>query len=283
MKRVLLPYDFSPFARRALALVLSGVPYGPEVTVDALHVIDERLYKRPGIAPPSDAALEAYFRADVQRATTPERRVGEAPTLRVVRGKPTQEILARVGEYGGIIIGGQGHGGLGEKFLGTTAMRIVRDSPVSVYVAKKSQTLATPARLMCAVESDDSSRRALKEAQSLAKQCGATLSLLRALVQPPYYAEWPPIMTVPDMRSANDERDRLISFEVDTLGGTFATQHDVQFSAGGIASDITSRAALDRIDTIIVGARSETIDKRLLGSVSESVVQRAACDVYVVR
>ncbi|MCC6811503.1 MAG: universal stress protein [Deltaproteobacteria bacterium] len=283
MRRVLIPYDFSPYARRALALALSGVPFGPDVVIDALHVVDDRLYSRPGVEPPSDSALDGYFRAEVQRAATPERRVSEAPTLKIARGRPATEILNRLGDYGGIMIGGQGHGGLSEKFLGTTAVRVVRDSPVSVYVAKKSQSLATPGRVLCALESDDTSRRALKEAYALCRQCNASLALMRSIMLVPVYTEWPVVVPPPDARVVNTERERLISFEIDTTKESFATQHDVQFTHGGIAGDITHRALLDRIDTIVVGAHSQSVGKRLLGSTSESVVQRASCDVFVVR
>jgi nucleotide-binding universal stress UspA family protein len=283
MKRVLIPYDFSPQARRALALALSGAPFGPEVVIDALHVIDDRLYERVGVEPPSDAALAGYFRADVQRATTPQRRFNDTPTLKVLRGRPATEILSQLGDYGGVMVGGQGHGGLSEKFLGTTAMRIVRESPVSVYVAKKSQSMTTPARVLCAVDTDESSRLALKQAYALCKQCDASLSLMRAVMQLPLYVDWSGFVPFPELPSVTEERERLISFEVDTLGTSFALRHEVQFSAGGIAGDVAHRAMLDRIDTIVVGARTDAALKRLLGSVSESVVQQAPCDVFVVR
>jgi nucleotide-binding universal stress UspA family protein len=283
MKRVLIPFDFSPYARRALALALSGVPFGPEVVIDVLHVVDERLYKRPGVEPPSDSSLDGYFRAEVQRASTPERRVAEGPTLNIARGRPADEILSRIGDYGGICMGGQGHGGLSEKFLGTTAMRVVRESPVSVYVTKRTQSLATPARVLCAVESDDSSRRALKEAYALSRQWDAKLSLIRSITLMPMFTEWPTAALSPEVISIDRERERLISFEVDTIKTSFAIQHDVQLNVGGTASDITQRAQLDRVDTIVVGARNESLGKRLLGSISESVVHSAPCDVYVVR
>ena len=285
MKRVLLPYDFSPCARRALALALSGVPFGPEVMIDALHIIDDTLYQRklPGHEPPTADALKSYFKADVARASTPERRVSEAPTLTIAHGRPAHEILARLSGCGGIMLGGQGHGGLSEKFLGTTAMRVTREAPVSVYVAKKTSTLAAPTRVLCAVDSDDSSRRALEEAYALCRQANASFSLLRSIALTALYGDWPVMVPFSEAWTVDAERERLISFEVATLKGNFAGRHDVQFSFGGIAGDITNRAMLDRIDTIVVGARNESVSKSLLGSVSESVVQRAPCDVYVVR
>ena len=44
MTRVLVPFDFSPNARRACALAMQGFPFGREVEVELLHVVDEDLY-----------------------------------------------------------------------------------------------------------------------------------------------------------------------------------------------------------------------------------------------
>ncbi len=286
MKRILLPFDFSPQSRRALGLALCGVPFGPEVLIDAVHVIDERLYRRqlPGRPLPSAEAMKSYFKSEVARASTSERKVEEDPTLTVVKGRPAHELLARVGGCGGIVMGGQGHGGVAETFLGTTAMRVVRESPVSVYVVKKAGSASLPVRLMCAAEEDDSSRLALRAAAAMARaSTRASLTLMRALVLGPLFVAEPGAPTYASPAVIDEERDRLISFELDTLRETIADRHVVHFSEGGIASDIAQQAAIDRIDTLVVGAHNDKLQKRLLGSVSEGIVQRAACDVYVVR
>jgi nucleotide-binding universal stress UspA family protein len=285
MKRILVAYDFSPHARRALALALSGVPFGTEVELDVIHVMDTSTGPRvERDAPlPTENALTDYFNAEIQRVTTPERRLLRDPKFSIVHGRPMHELLVRASKYDGIMIGGQGHGGLAETFLGTTAMHVARESPVSVYVAKKANTLSSPSRILCAVDSDDGSRRALTEAHSLCVSCSATLSLMRAILQPPNVIAWPSLVPHLTKQTAEAERATLITFEQQTLGRTFAKEHTVQISRGGIAADITHRAALDRADTIVVGARNDAFAKRLLGSVSESVIQQAGCDVYVVR
>ncbi|MCA9698651.1 MAG: universal stress protein, partial [Myxococcales bacterium] len=63
MSRVLVPFDFSPHSRRALALALQGFPFGREAEVEVLHVVDEDLYANVLTkgAVPSDDAIDSYL------------------------------------------------------------------------------------------------------------------------------------------------------------------------------------------------------------------------------
>lgn len=285
MRRILLPYDFSPQAQRALMLVLNGIPFGVEAQVDVLHVIDEGMYARvlSAHAAPSEDTLKSYLAGEIERASPAQRKLTDAITLTVIRGHPTSEILARANDYGAVVLGGQGHGGLGEALLGTTAMRVVREATSSVYVAKKTQAVARLQRVTCAVDEDEGSRHALKEALSLCRVSGAALSLLRVIPVPFDGVPYPPSAAYPAQVDLEAENQRLVRFEVDVLKGRFAKHQYIRFASAGFASDIAQQALLERADTLVVGARANGIEKRLLGSVSEGVVARAVSDVYVVR
>lgn len=285
MRRVLLPYDFSPQAQRALMLVLNGIPFGAETQLDVLHVIDNRLYERvlSTHAAPTENAVKSYLASEIERAAPLSRKLVENPKLIIVRGHPASEILARANDYGAVVLGGQGHGGIGEAFLGTTAMRVVREATNSVYVAKKTSAATNLLRVMCAVDDDGDSRHALKEARSLCRVSGAELSLLRVVPVPYRGVPYPPYSAYPAHPDIVAEQERLVSFEVDALNERVAQHHYIRFASAGFANDIVHQAVLERADVLVVGARESGIGKRLLGSVSEGVVARAVSDVYVVR
>lgn len=273
MRRILLTFDFSAHAERALALALCGVPFGTDVTLDVLHVLDERLHKGASVAAIRALSEEKkrLFKNDVARLSSVRRRLKDDPRLKVVCGDPTQEILTRAANYEGILIGGKGHGTWSETLLGTTATRVVRDTLASVYVTKKATSLVTPIRLLCAVDKDIGSRRALTEAAALCHAQSAELHMLRVVpIASPGF----------DLRR---EQDALAHFERSTLAVPVARQHLVALAVGGVATAILHHAAQENIDTIVVGARERDLSKRLFGSASEALVQQGSNDVYVVR
>ena len=55
------------------------------------------------------------------------------------------------------------------------------------------------------------------------------------------------------------------------------------FSPATVVGDVIRAAKDDYADVIVVGARANSAGKRLLGSMSEGIVQYATCDVFVVR
>lgn len=285
MRQILLPYDFSPQAQRALTLVMNGIPFGVEAQVDVLHVIDDRMYNRvlSAHAAPSQDAIKSYLASEIERAAPSQRKLTMNPTLTVVRGHPASEILARANDYGAVVLGGQGHGGIGEGLLGTIASRVVREANNSVYVAKRTHASARLQRVMCAVDDDGDSRHALKEAWSLCRVSGAALSILRIVPVPFAGVPYPPYSAYPAHPDIEAEHHRLVRFEVEALAQRFAEHHYIRFASAGFANDIVHQAVLERADTLVVGARESGIGKRLLGSVSEGVVARAISDVYVVR
>lgn len=273
MRRILLTYDFSAHAQRALALALAGVPFGTDVTLDVLHVVDERLHKgsSPDAIRSVSEAKKQLFKNEVARSTTALRRLKNDPRLKVVCGDPTHEILTRAANYEGILIGCKGNGTWSEMLLGTTATRVVRETLASVYVTKKITGLVEPIRVMVAVDQDIGSRRALTEAATLCHAQGAELQILRVL----------PVASAGfDIKK---EQDALVHFERSTLAAPVAQKHLVTLAVGGVATAILHHASQEDIDTIVVGARDRDLAKRLFGSASEAIVQHATKDVYVVR
>ncbi len=296
VKHVVVACDFSPYSRRALALAMQAYPFGgtDEVVLELLHVVDESLYLDVLAADrvPKDDAIEAYLKAEVERA---RREVEDAggrvlltPRLVIAHGPPYQRIVdhaERVQAYC-VMLGGQGHGGAGEKLLGRTAQRIVRHAPCSVYVTRHFRDYLRPVRILAALDCSEHSRRALELADEIATRIEGTFSTIRVVGTPyvPYlevFAHEPEIEPYVE-KAVNTGYDELVAFETAVLGAQRSDKRTV-FS-GRVVESITMLAESQRAGTLVVGSHGRTgLPRFLLGSVAEGLVSTSRVDVLVVR
>lgn len=293
MKRILIPYDFSQYSRRALGLAMQGYPFGTEVEIELLHVIDESLYEnvlsRSHI--PNEGAIHSYLHADIEKVKAdlfdPEA-VKVVPILKIVRGRPADQILEsqKVFKATAIMIGGQGHGGVKEMFLGRTAQQIAREAPSDVYVVKSTGVGRPPKRILCAVDFSDHSKRALEEANRLCVLTGSKLSIIMVVENPylPYLQKL--AVEIHDDEALKDliasERQKLLAFEAQTLGANRADTHHAVF--GPVVETITSHAEILHAGTIVVGPKGRgAMGRALLGSMTERIMVRSKVDVLVVK
>ena len=300
MNRVLVPFDFSPNARRACALAMQGFPFGPDAEIELLHVVDEDLYANvltKGQVP-SDDAIASYIgdelteiRAQlaVSNGALSELKLIE-PKLEIVRGRPHAVIDARMREANvvGISLGGQGHGGVTERLLGRTAQRVIRHAEVPVLVVKSSRNFALPTRLLTALDWSENSARALRLAARLRHEQQGVLSVLHVIDSPyvPYIRafahERDAIESLDQIR--DEQLERLAAFVQTTLadfdGKVDAVTEAVVF--GDPASSIIAQASALLSELLIVGAHGTTdMTRFLLGSTAEKLVTGARSDILV--
>jgi nucleotide-binding universal stress UspA family protein len=122
--------------------------------------------------------------------------------------------------------------------------------------------MALPARrIVVGYDGSDAARRALDAAADLTGY-GSTLSVVT--VQTEDVEQW----------ISSDARARLLERHV-------AARYHV--TAGEPAEELVEKAAELGADLLVVGRRSRSPLRALLGSVSSRVVRRAGCDVLVVR
>lgn len=300
MDRVLVPYDFSPHARRACALAMQGVPFGMHVGIEMLHVIDEELYANLLASKyvPSTDAIDSYLddeliriRAEIAVAHGSDQPKLLAPRRVITRGRPHVIIDDRLHSPGvvGALLGGQGHGGSLEHLLGRTAQRVVRHAGVPVLVVKNPTTFSPPTRLVAAVDWSSSSARALLFAARVRDEQAGLLSILHVVDSPfvPY------VQGFAHERDAREALDRLreeqlveLAHFVDRALSGFSGSREAHTLAvvfGDPASTIASQAQTLLAQLIVVGAHGATdLSRYLLGSTAEKLVATASCDVLVV-
>jgi len=140
--RILFPTDFSDDAHHALAYAKSiADDYGAELCL--LHVVEDIVvptYFGAQQAPVyiSTADLEAAAEKELNKLLPPDEQTQYRARHLLRRGVPYLEILAAAHDEQCdlIVMGTHGHSGLAHVFLGSTAERVVRKSPVPVLTVR---------------------------------------------------------------------------------------------------------------------------------------------------
>ncbi len=146
-----------------------------------------------------------------------------------------------------------------------------------------------PSCIVAAVDLDELSAEALRKAAFMAKASGARLIALHISSQSPPVAPIP----LPGTSGLAEEAKKAILLEAETKVHQMIESHlDANAPRPEIlvrnhpspAEALCAFAASETADLIVVGAhRRSGLGRILLGSVAESVVRRAPCDVLVVR
>jgi nucleotide-binding universal stress UspA family protein len=298
--RILCPIDLSPFSRLALEHAL-GLARWYEAQVTALHV-----FRQVPVVDTTAAALGAGIYAppvalvDVDRATI-ERHVAEfmaaipgadGVELRVVEGVDVREEILREAEAVRadlLVLGSHGLTGVKRLVLGSTAENVLRHAltPVLIVPAHAAPMPASGVpftRIVCAVDFEADSYRALRYAFDLAQESDAELTLLHAVEMPAVHvgAEELTIdlestrQTV--MRAARERLEELVP----EAARAYCTVHAAV--AEGNAHDVILGLANDvHANLIIMGVRNRAaFDVAVFGSHTQAVVRAAHCPVLTV-
>lgn len=140
--KILLAYDGSKAANKALGRAVELVKVTPGATLDVIHAYDfPRFFVGEGLAPiPASLNKDVY---DLAVQTTEEIREkiensGVNGQVEMIQGPPAEVILEYVEQNGNdlIIIGSRGLGGIREFVLGSVSHNVVQHATVPVLVVK---------------------------------------------------------------------------------------------------------------------------------------------------
>ena len=298
--RILCPVDLSASSRAALQQALALARWY-EAKVTVLHV-----YPPVAVVDTAAAALGTGMYMppvplpEVDRATI-ERRVLEfvtampvaaGATVHVCEAANTREaVLREAGEIGAdlIVLGSHGLTGIKRLVVGSTAEDVLRHAHVPVLIVPAHAT-STPAtgvpfrQIVCAVDFQADSYRALRYAFDLAQESDAQLTLLHAVEMPAVHVGADDVMfDLEATREAaiRDARGRLESLVPDEARAYCTVHAEV---VDGPAQHAILRLATDvGADLIIMGVRDRSaFDVAVFGSHAQAVVRAAHCPVLTV-
>lgn len=306
-RHILVPLDFSGFARQALTC---AVPLARQyrAQISLVHVVRSPAMSTWGGIPGGghylamnlhnliDAARERLMAMAAQ--LLPEESRGQ---VIVSEGNPAGEVVAaaKALKVDLMVLSNRGRSGLSRVLLGSTAERIVRLAHCPVFTVRRDRgasavrglTQDKPKypkrspwrRILVPLDFSLNSLRALTVAAPLARQTGAQLFLLNVVEPNPYPAGLEGVvLAMPDSEISRNARN-----ELPRVARRFIPE-SIRASAlagrGRAANVIVNTAEEKAVDLIVLSTHGHGgFDGLLIGSTAEQVVRQAKCPVFVVR
>ncbi len=305
IRNILVPMDFSGFARQALTC---AVPLARKhrAKISLIHVVRPtaalRAFPDGGIAIPMDAyrlvSVARTHLGDLAARLLPDELRGR---MLVREGYPADQVVAAAKAIRAdlIVLSNTGRSGLKRVVLGSTAERILRHAHCPVLTVRRQSSgpamrllsLEKPLypqrlpwrRILAPLDFSLTSLRALKIAVPLAKESSARLVLLNVVEPNPYPTGMEgAILVTPD---ANLEQNA--KKELPQVARRFVPKsiRVTSLVARGRAADVIVETAEKKgVDLIVLSTHGHTgLNRLLMGSTAEQVVRTAKCPVFVVR
>ena len=293
IRRVLVPIDFSPPSREALAFVLPLVEkfhaelhlvhvFAPDYPLSSMMAL-------PLIVP--DVDVEGRVRSHLKSVAKKEAIVIRQENMHAIRGRPFEEIcrLARDLQIDLIATATRGRTGLKHLVLGSTAERVVRHAPCPVLVVHPTGSAAKRRRpafkkILVPVDFSAGSAKGLDYAKALAREFGSRLVLLNS-VDLHYYSTNPeyilydlsPLLAAAERAARNQMQDLV---EGTDWGGIAV---ETLLESGHAGDQICRRAEERGTELIVTSTHGKTgLEHTFIGSTAEYVVRHAPCPVLVV-
>jgi nucleotide-binding universal stress UspA family protein len=275
MTRILVPFDFSPLAFRALRLALGGFPPGdPERLIDVVYV-----HESGG----DDALVLARLVSDSE--ATAKDASGVRVEQRVLHGPAGRQLVAHAEATSPdlIILGARSHGTAKDLFVGRTAFRVLRHTRASVLMLKRDETTIPLRSVVCALDlekSDDAAMGVLKQASHVCSASDGKLSVVHLIEEGVAPAFLRGEVSHLWAQLAQDARVKL-----DALVRRAQVRAEVvDVLRGHVREQLPRFVERVNADLVVVGSEHKAaIERLLLGSFAETVVQITPCDVFVVR
>ena len=282
-RRILCPVDFEEGSFAALDLA-KRLAVQNDADLDVLHV-------RTGFAVPARRGVSAEIETEQTarrkfEAVAAQHLADVRYQFLLMTGTPAERVSEVQSTLGHdlIVMGTHGRRGVPRFFLGSVADRVLREAHCPVLT-----TMAEPAghssifaktfnRILCPIDFEESSLKALDLAGRLASQYAAELFLLH--VCPTIFV--PLGGAVTDRAMAEESaKQKIEAVAAQHLGDV---HYQVLITTGDPAERAsTIRSALD-VDLIVMGTHGRrAVSHFFLGSIAERVVREAACPVITIR
>ena len=271
-RSVLVATDFSAASSAAAAFARS---VAPEARAHVLHV---RPMATPSIIGSPTPAETQHEREHLHERLRDwgARHVSPEARTHVANGSPRAEVAAQAErlEADLVIVGAKGESDLKDKLLGSTARRVVRGSSCDVLVTRGAAADPWPRHILLATDLGEPAQLAAARAQALAQRAGAEVTLAHALDLDVWRSGAEP------RREEPEARRRL----VEVNAALFGKRAQEVVATGRPAETLARLAAERRADIVVVGTHGGgALERAMLGSVAEELVERAPCSVLVAK
>ncbi len=281
MTHFLVGTDFSTRSDRAIrrAVILAK---SLKADVTLLHVVDN---DQPRWR--ADAEVETANALLTKQVRGLEEIDGVTCQPKVVLGDPFAAMIETAGvlNVNAIILGPHRRQVLRDVFVGTTAERIIRGAPCPVIMANALAS-GTYRHALLAFDMSDTAAAAITAMESLGLHRDAVITVLHIIDPPETHlmvrASVPMAEIEAHLKQASAKARSEMAAAVKQCGLTGAAI-EVRVSGGSVANSIAAAAKDLHADLIVVATSGPSALSRLmLGSVTESVLNRSELDVLAV-
>ena len=203
-------------------------------------------------------------------------------TMESFMGDASDGILQHAENYDLVIMASHGRGGLGRWLLGSVATKVVRGctKPVLVVGARSQDNAPKQLKkILVPLDGSSTAEAALKAAAHLARAHQAELILFRGLLTAGVELSGPEVLKAKqwEMGAAEEYlqsiKDSFTGFECQTVVSEHAP-----------VRGILEAAKQFEVDLVAMGSHGRSgVERWLLGSVTEAVLQKSDCPILVVR
>ncbi len=271
--KILVPIDASASSIMAEETAAS-IAKKTKAAVTVLHIMQElRLgYRLPqNIQDELLGSIEQHAKTTINsaRALLNEEKVKVEAEM--FSGDPADSILEfSKKDYDLIVMGARGENEKDAYALGSVTKKVIMHTKCPTLIVKKVTSMSS---LLVCVDGSKNSLKALDYALKLAEKLGSSISLLN-IQERRLYKSSP--------KAAKELGEKILSKALDTIGKK-KIKVDKKLEFGVPSDKIVEVAEKGNYDLIVLGSRGlGTVERFLLGSISDDVSHKAKCSVLIV-
>ncbi len=292
--RILLAYDGSPHAAKALALA-RNTAWPPDTSIRVVAVVESALiYTGPvpataAVASQMEADVAAIADENVQEAVGQLSVEGRRVEGVVLRGRPASVLIDEAGRFEAdlVMAGSRGRGPITRLLLGSVASEVVDNAPCPVLVTRTESVSSAVLAVDGSPASD--AAEALVTTWPVFESVRVTVVSVAEVAEPWQFGIAPPshhaaaAQHAEDVEKTKADHTRLAHDTAARLGAAGRDAEGVM-RTGDAADEILAAATDGETDLIVMGSRGRTgLASVLLGSVARNVLHSASASVLIVR
>lgn len=285
---ILVAMDFSPYSAAALkqAVWLARKTGASLVLTHSIPDFSQSVFWGPSEREMNQRKLHDRSETEMRRVIAELNAMDLDVKFHTLVGEPFVEItrVVQAEGYDMVLAGTRGAGKWEQFFVGSTAKRLIRKCPASVWIVK-AEHLVPPKVVLAATDFSDVSLKAVREGLKIAEQSDAEFHLLHIIDSKDVPEDL--ISRIPEGSSLRQEINEEAKRRLDAFVASLdvdRTQIQSHLSWGTPWQEIRRISKHQAADLIVIGTVGRSgIKGLLLGNTAERVLDTCDCSILTIK